>query len=108
MAWADGAIDPKERLAILERAGVPEASTAGALLAAWLDRRPDPTLLTAWTHLVQAMSEQLGPSEAARAKAGLLDRARAVASAAGGMLGVGSKISAAEAAMLAKLETAFP
>jgi hypothetical protein len=108
VAWADGAIDPKERRAILERAGVPEDSTAGALLAAWLDRRPDPNLLTAWTHLVEAMSEQLGPNEAARVKAGLLERARAVTAAAGGMFGVGSKISVAEAAMLAKLETACP
>jgi hypothetical protein len=71
VAWADGAIDPKERRAILERAGVPEDSTAGALLAAWLDRRPDPNLLTAWTHLVQAMSEQLGPSEAAPCQGGI-------------------------------------
>lgn len=108
VAWADGAIDPKERRAILERAGVPQDSTAGALLAAWLDRRPDPKLLTAWTHLVRAMSEQLGPAEAARLKTGLLERARAVAAAAGGMFGVGSKISTAEAAMLAKLEAAFP
>jgi hypothetical protein len=38
----------------------------------------------------------------------LLERARAVAAAAGGMFGVGSKISAAEAATLAKLEAAFP
>jgi len=27
--------------------------------------------LKAWTHLVQAMSEQLGPSEAARVKGGI-------------------------------------
>ena len=108
VAWADGAIDAKERRAILERAGVSHDSTAGALLATWLDRRPDPKLLTAWTHLVQAMSEQLGPDDAARLKTGLLERARAVAGATGGMLGVGSKISGAEAAMLAKLEAAFP
>jgi hypothetical protein len=108
VAWADGTIDAKERRAVVERAGVPQDSTAGALLAAWLDRRPDAKLLTAWTHLVQAMSEQLGPAEAARVKTGLLERARAVAAAAGGMFGVGSKVSAAEAAMLAKLEAAFP
>jgi hypothetical protein len=108
VAWADGAIDAKERRAVLERAGVSQDSTAGALLATWLDRRPDPKLLTAWTHLVQAMSEQLGPDEAARLKTGLLERARAVAAAAGGMFGVGSRISTAEAAMLAKLEAAFP
>ena len=108
VAWADGTIDAKERRAILERAGVPQDSTAGALLAAWLDRRPQPDLLAAWTHLVRAMSEHLGPEEAERLKAGLLERARAVAAAAGGIFGVGSKISSAEAAMLAKLEATFP
>ena len=107
VAWADGGIDDKERRAVVERAGVPHDSAAGALLAAWLDRRPDPKLLTAWTHLVRAMSEQLGPEEAARVKTGVLERARAVAAAAGGVFGVGSKISAAEAAMLSKLEAAF-
>jgi hypothetical protein len=54
------------------------------------------------------MSEHLGPEEAERVKTGLLERARAVAAAAGGIFGVGSKISSAEAAMLAKLEATFP
>src|SRR6185503_4624102 len=54
VAWADGEIDARERRAVVERAGVPQDSTAGALLAAWLERRPDPKLLTAWTHLVRA------------------------------------------------------
>jgi hypothetical protein len=107
VAWADGAMDAKERQAILERAGVRPDSTAGALLASWLERRPEPNLVTAWTLLVQAMAEQLGPDEAAHVKTGLLERARAVAAAAGGILGVGSKISTAEAATLAKLEAAF-
>jgi len=93
--------------AVVERAGVDRNSTSGALLEAWLDRRPDPKLLIAWSHLVQAMSEQLGPDEAARLKTALLERSRAVAAATGGLFGVGSKISASEAAMLAKLETAF-
>ena len=108
VAWADGAIDTKERRAVLERAGVPQDSTAGALLMTWLERRPDAKLLTAWTHLVQAMSQQLGPEEAARLKTGLLERARAVAGASGGTFGLGSKISSAEASVLAKLEAAFP
>ena len=107
VAWADGALDPKERRAVLERAGVAQDSTAGALLGTWLDRQPDPKLLTAWTHLVQAMSQQLAPEEAARLKTGLLERARAVAGASGGTFGLGSKISSAEAAVLAKLEGAF-
>jgi len=37
----------------------------------------------------------------------LLERARAVASASGGVFGMGSKVSNAEAAILAQLEAAF-
>lgn len=101
VAWADGALDPKERRTVLDRArdsGVARGSTEHTLLETWLDRRPDPKLLTAWTHLVQGMCEQLGPDGAARLKAGLLERARAVAAASGGVFGMGSKVSSAEAA----------
>lgn len=111
VAWADGELDRRERGAILDRAresGLAAGSVEHALLEAWLDRRPDPKLLTAWTHLVRGVSDQLGREESARLKANLLDRARAVATASGGVLGVGSKVSSAEAAMLLQLEGAFP
>ena len=111
VAWADGDLDRRERGAILDRAresGLAAGSLEHALLEAWLDRRPDPKLLTAWTHLVRGVSEQLGREESVRLKANLLDRARAVATASGGVLGMGSKVSSAEAAMLARLEGAFP
>jgi hypothetical protein len=107
VAWADGALDAKERRAVVDRAGVARESMEGALLEAWLDRRPDPKLLTAWTHLVQGMCEHLDPDGAARLKTGLLERAGAVAAASGGLFGVGSKVSRSEAAMLARLEAAF-
>ena len=110
VAWADGTLDPKERGVILDRAresGVAAGSTAYSLLETWLERRPDPKLLDAWTHLVRGIRDELGPEEAARLKAGLLDQARAVARASGGVLGIGAKVSCAEAAMLARLEAAF-
>jgi ferric-dicitrate binding protein FerR (iron transport regulator) len=62
----------------------------------WLESRPEPRLLTAWTHLVQGLIESMSPAEAASLHSGLLDRARAVATASGGFLGLGSRISAAE------------
>jgi hypothetical protein len=107
VAWADGTLDAKERRAVVERAGVARDSMPGALLEAWLDRRPDPRLLAAWTHLVQGMCEQLDADGVARLKTGLLERAAAVAAASGGLLAVGSKVSHSEAAMLARLEAAF-
>jgi hypothetical protein len=46
VAWADGALDAKERRAIVERAAIARNSAKRAWLEAWLDRRPDPKLLT--------------------------------------------------------------
>lgn len=107
VAWADGTLDAKERRTIVDRAGIARDSTAGALLQAWLDHRPDPKLLTAWTQLIQGMCEQLDADGAARLKTELLERASAVAAASGGLFAVGSKVSRSEAAMLARLEAAF-
>ncbi len=110
VAWADGSLDAKERQAVLDRArevGVAPGSTAHTLLGAWLERRPDPKLLDAWTQMVRGLRERLGPAEAGRLEASLLDHARAVATASGGVLGIGAKVSAAEAAMLERLRAAF-
>lgn len=110
VAWADGTLDARERRAVLDRAresGLAAGSTEQALLEAWLGRRPDAKLLTAWIHMVRGMCEQMGPDEAARLRTSLLERARAVAAASGGVLGLGSKVSAAEAQMLKELEKAF-
>jgi hypothetical protein len=110
VAWADGTLDARERQAVIEHAahaGITSGSTASALLEAWLERRPDRALLDAWTQLARAIGEQVGADEGARLKAEIVDRARAVARASGGVLGVGPKISAAEASMLRQLEGAF-
>lgn len=110
MAWADGSLDDKERRAVLAGAresGFAPNSAETVLLEAWLDRRPEPRLLTAWTHLVQGMCEQMAPEEVAKLRSGLLDRVRAVAGASGGTFGLGSRVSPAEAAMLTRLERAF-
>lgn len=110
VAWADGKLDAKERGAIMQQlpvAGIASGSTAQALLEAWLERRPDPKLLDAWTDLVRAIADRLAPDEAARLQGDLLQRARNVAGASGGVFGVGAKISSTETAMLRRLEAAF-
>jgi Tellurite resistance protein TerB len=109
VAWADGAIDEKEKRAILERAeksGIAPGSTAHDLLTSWLERRPEPRLLTAWTHMVQGLRENLTPEQVESLRADLVERAHAVARASGGVLGVG-KVSSAEAEMIRQLEAAF-
>ncbi|TAJ11277.1 MAG: hypothetical protein EPO68_14650 [Planctomycetota bacterium] len=110
VAWADRSLDAKERQAVLAGArtsGLAPDSVEYAMLETWLERRPEPKLLAAWTHLVQGLCAQLAPAEIAKMKAGLLDRARAVANASGGVLGMGSKVSGAEAIVLKRLEAAF-
>jgi hypothetical protein len=111
VAWADGSLDASERGAVLERAdtaGFAPGSIERALLETWLSRKPEPKLLRAWVHLVEGLCEQMSPQEVAALKEGLLDKARAVAGASGGFLGLGSKISAKEADVIRRLESAFP
>jgi len=107
IAWADGTMDAKEKQAILAGARQLGIAQEGVeLLEQWLERRPEPGLLIAWTHFIEGLSEQLSSDELSSLKSGLLSHARAVAEAAGGLLGLG-KISDAEQQILKRLEAAF-
>jgi hypothetical protein len=110
VAWADGSLDAREKAAVLQGAaagGLTTGTPAHEMLQRWLESRPEPRLLTAWTHMVQGLIESMGPAEAAGLQSSLLDRARAVATASGGFLGLGSRVSAAEERMLQDLAAAF-
>lgn len=109
VAWADGSIDAKERAALVAHArtkGFAPGSREYALLEMWLDQRPAPRFFDAWTHLVHGLCEHLNSKEVAQLRTTLVDRARSVAEASGGVLGLG-KVSASEAAMIKKLEGVF-
>ena len=109
VAWADGEIQPKEREAIIRAAverGVEEGSPTCDLLRNWLQTKPDPKLLEVWRGYIDELKESLGERSRAHLKSGTMGRARAIAEAAGGFLGVAS-ISPAEKEMLEKLEWAF-
>ena len=110
VAWADGEVQPKERRAIMEGAasvGLGKGSVNRALLEEWLKQRPPAKLLDAWTHYIAGLSEVLTNDERESLKSNLLDRARAVAEAAGGFLGIGSAVSRAEQAVIAQMAAAF-
>ena len=64
-------------------------------------------LLAAWKSYVAALSEALSQEALTDLKNDLLGRAKLVAEAAGGMLGLGNKISKSEQAMLDELAQAF-
>jgi len=109
VAWADGEIQPKEREAIIKAAvegGVEEDSPTAHLLRNWLEMRPDPQLLETWRAYIDELKSSLGEASWKEMKKSVMGRARAIAEAAGGFLGLGS-ISAAEKKMLEELEWAF-
>jgi hypothetical protein len=110
VAWADGGVDERERRAVLaaaESTGIRRGDIDYDLLDAWLTRRPDPRLLEAWKHYVEGLCAMLTPEERMALRGELLDHAYSVAEASGGFLGLGSKVSKDEAAVLRRLQEAF-
>jgi hypothetical protein len=109
VAWADGEIHDKERAAILKAAeerGVTPGGATHDLLENWLEMKPKPELLEVWRGYTEELMASLQGAARDQLKSSSLCRARAVAEAAGGFLGLGS-ISAAEKKMLDQLERAF-
>jgi len=109
VAWADSRMDVKERDAVLvgaESVGIEPGSPSHGLLRIWTEDRPAPDLLAAWRDFITALGRELEPDERARLGEKLVGRARAVAEAAGDILG-GGPISPEEAKVLAGLSDAF-
>ncbi len=110
VAWADGKIDEKEKAAVLEAAGesfISKESPDFDLLKQWLTHKPQASMLDAWKHYIKGLCGQLTEHQKNALKKDLIGHARQVAQAAGGILGLGSKISKPEQDILAKLESAF-
>jgi hypothetical protein len=110
VAWADGKIDEQERRAVLSAAeanGISAGSPSHELLESWLARRPDARLLGVWAEYIVGLCANLSSGEKAAVREKIIGRAREVAKAAGGFLGLGAKISSEEEVILSKLEEAF-
>ena len=110
VAWADGKLDEPERRAILAgaaEAGISASHPSRDLFAGWLSQRPDPRLLEVWTQYVHAIAERLDSAKRNEVRERLLTRARRVAEAAGGFLGMGRKVSPEEEKTLQVLARAF-
>jgi hypothetical protein len=110
VAWADGHVDDKERSAILaaaEAQGVSPECEVHQLLENWLATRPDADVLSTWKEYISAICAELIPAEKDQLKHILLDHALDVAKAAGGILGLGNKVSKVEQAVLDDLKGAF-
>jgi hypothetical protein len=109
VAWADGSVKPAEKDAVLRAAresGIREGSGAYETLERMLLERPSPELLPAWIDYVSALGAGLNGAERKALAAEINGRAREVAEAAGGFLGLGS-ISAKEERVLGEVAAAL-
>lgn len=110
VAWSDGDVDDKERRVLLSKAsemGMGQQDVSYRLFERWLSTPPPAALFAAWKEYIGGFAASLNPEDRRDLRRGLLDRARAVAEAAGGFLGFAG-ISPTEAKMLKELEQAFP
>ena len=110
VAWADGAIEAKEREALMravEERGVHPGTPGHDLLNSWLQHKPGEAIQAAWAKYIQSLWPSLTPHERDELRERLLRLARGVAEAAGGFLGLGSKISPAERTVLDEIEAAL-
>ncbi len=110
VAWADGDLSDLERDAVMEAAaqkGIHPDSPGHALLAGWLRTKPGPQLVAAWKDYVHSLARPLDLDARRELEIHVMDQARKVADAAGGFLGLTSRISVAEREMLSDLSPAF-
>jgi hypothetical protein len=110
VAWSDRLMEQAEREAILQAAreeGLEEGTICWNLLRQWLQEAPPTEVLKqAWMNYVGTVYKQMSAAAQQTLRDESLGRARRVAKAAGGILGIAS-ISSSEWAMLGELESAF-
>lgn len=109
VAWADGFVDLKERQAVLDAAqefGIEPDSLAHRLLAEWLQKRPDTAMLADWIDYIREVVSRLPPEARQAVRRDVIERARRVARAAGGVFGVGT-VCPAEEEVLRRVLTTF-
>jgi len=108
VAWADNKVSGPEREMILEAArlhGVAEDSAGYQQLNEWLTHRPSEEFLDQTLRVIGDLSGTESPEDKKIDRAKLLELSTRVAAASGGILGLGSKISAEEQALLDRLAT---
>ncbi|MFZ5444189.1 MAG: hypothetical protein ACOZQL_29605 [Myxococcota bacterium] len=103
VAWADGSVSKAEREKLLEIAAardVKEGTPAHAKLLSWLDESPGPHFFARTMHIITRLVEVFPEDQRRSLHGDVMSTALAVASASGGFLGLGSRVSAAERQLL--------
>ncbi len=110
VAWSDGKLSEKERALILEVGhtyGVKEGRAAYQKLQGWLTSKPSKeTFDRALTVIRDIMSFQTWEQREIAAQK-LVEASERIAAASGGFLGLGSKVSAEEKAVLRRVAAAI-
>lgn len=109
-AWSDGVLESAERKAIekaADEAGVKEGSASYKLLSSWLATKPGDELMDAWKDYIVALAGELEKTEFDQIRERVVGRVEAVAAAAGGFLGMGSRVSDSEQKVIDELKATF-
>ena len=110
VAWADGNVTRQEREMVLGAArlrGVEEGSAADEQLIDWLDSRPGDDFFEQTLRIIGDLLETTPEADGRKGGDGVLDDCMRVASASGGILGLGRKISVEEEALLQRIAEAL-
>jgi tellurite resistance protein len=109
VAWADGKVDSAEATIVLNTAFALGYTTDNAgvqLLSSWLSTQPDDRLFTIWREHASELCKHLPQTSRHRLSQLLVERAMAVATATGGVLGI-HKTSTAERRVIDHLKFAL-
>jgi len=110
VAWADGGVDERERLAVLDAAdrhGVVKGSAAYAMLDDALRSKPRPDAAKAWYLFAEELRNVLSAAELERFRDDLMEYARTVAASTGGLLSIAFSVTSSEKEVLRKIESAL-
>ncbi len=110
LAWADSKMQDSEFESILKAAsddGIAYGTPSYRLLSRWLDEKPTEKMLDAWTKYAQAVARELDEASLDAFRNATLGRARRVAQASGGFLGLGERVSENERHVLQDLAHAL-
>ena len=105
VAWAEGGVSPQERALIVDLArkrGVQEGSAAEGQLTEWLHERPDESVFTRAARLIRAMLAAGSQETHDLSSDDLVKYCENIASASGGLLGIG-RVSSEERALLKRI-----
>jgi hypothetical protein len=91
VAWADGAVSPAEKAAVLNGAakqGIKPGTAPHDLLERWLVDRPDSRIVAAWKEYVRELAKLMPKATIEAMHKDVIDRCVRVAEAAGGFVGI--------------------